>query len=108
VSIDPELLSLMPHTITVAAELSRDVSGNKTYDTAESYTARVVNKLKRVINAEGHEAVSHTTCYVDTVDSIKLSSQITLPSGFSPQQPPIIRVDRLSDESGLHHTVIYC
>lgn len=105
--MESDLLSLMPHNITVAPWSSQNAYGEPTYGSAVSYTARVVGKMRMVRDANGTERVSTVTCYVATTASIGPKDKLTLPSGWTPASPPIIAVQRVSDESGDHHTVIY-
>ena len=105
--MEAELIKMMPHTITVAPYSSDDRYGAPTFGTAVSYTALVQQKVRQVRNLAGEERVSMVTVYVNTTAAITPKDRLTLPAGFTPQTPPIISVARQSDESGLHHTVIY-
>jgi len=105
--MEAELLSLMPHEITVAPYSSQDRYGAPTFGTAVSYTALVQQKVRQVRDLAGEERVSMVTVYVNTTTAITPRDKLTLPAGFTPQTPPIISVARQSDESGLHHCVLY-
>jgi len=105
--MESDLLSMMPHTLTVAPWTGHNAYGEATYGTAVSYTARVQGKMQMVRDAAGVERVSTVTCYVATTASIGPKDKLTLPSGWVPVSPPILSVQRVSDEGGDHHTVIY-
>lgn len=105
--MEAEFITLMPHSITVKPWSSQDKYGKPTFGTAKTYTGRVVNKVKKVLDINGEERVSNTIVYLNTTDRIDVRDEMTLPAGFVPQVPRIIRVDRFPDENGLHHTVIF-
>lgn len=105
--MEPELVALMPHTVTVEAYASQDRYGKPAYGAAASYKAMVEQKVRQVRNLAGEEAVSTTTVYLDAVAAITPRDRVTLPAAFSPRTPPIINVSRFSDENGLHHTELY-
>jgi hypothetical protein len=50
--------------------------------------------------------VSTVTVYLQ--ETVGPKDRITLPAIFAPTQPKILDVARVSDESGSHHTVVYC
>lgn len=99
--------SLMPHQITIEAYQNQNQYGEPNYLAAVSYTARAQGKMQMVRDATGVERVSTITVYVATTASIGPKDKLTLPTGWTPASPSIIAVQRVSDESGDHHTVIY-
>ena len=105
--MEAELIALLPHTITVTPYSSQNRYGEPTYGAAQSYKALVQQKVRQVRDLAGEERVSMVTVYVNTTAAITPRDKLTLPSGFTPQTPPIIQVARQSDEVGLHHCVIY-
>lgn len=105
--MESDLLSLMPHTVTVAPWVSQNAYGEASYGSAVSYTARIQGKMQMIRDATGVERVSTVTVYVATTASIGPKDKLTLPSGWTPASPSIIAIQRVSDESGDHHTVIY-
>lgn len=105
--MDQDLLSLMPHTVIIAPWTGQNAYGEPTYGAAVSYTARVQGKMRMMIDANGVERVSSVTVYVATTAAIGPKDKLTLPGGWTPASPPIIAVQRVSDEHGDHHTVIY-
>lgn len=108
--IDVNLVAMMPHTVKIEPLRSVDAWGKPTYHGPPSggaYQALVVHRVRKVLDFKGVEAVSNVTVYTNTVDLIEHTARLTLPSGYVPQQPRIVRVERQADEYGLHHTVIY-
>lgn len=97
----------MPHSVTVEAYSSQTANAVPSFSSGVAYSGRVVNRVKMIRDARGQEKVSNTTIYLNATAAIGPRDRITLPSGYTPQQPVILRVDRIPDEDGLHHTVIY-
>jgi hypothetical protein len=97
---------MLPHTVTVEPFTSLDQYGTKTYGAAVTHRARVQGKTRMVRTMNGEEAVSHITVYL-AAGTIGAQDRITLPSPFTPTQPDILDVQRVSDESGQHHSVVY-
>ena len=102
-----DYLDMMPHEITIEPHTGNNAFGAPTYGSAVTYRALVQQKVNLVRDLSNRERASNTKVFVGTVDSIDARSRMTLPTGFLPSQPPIIRVDRPSDERGIHHTVIF-
>ena len=102
-----EFVDLMAATITVEPYNAQDGYGEASYGAAVSYKAHVQGKTMTKTSFTGEERVSNFQCYLNTAAAIDPRSRVTLPTGYSPQQPPIIAVGRHSDEGGQHHTVLY-
>lgn len=98
----------MPHTVVIEPYASRDGWGKPTYGAGVTVKARVQGKNRMVRTRDNVEAASMTQIYIGTTPSVGPDDRITLPSGFSPSQPPILSVQKVSDEGQLHHQVIYC
>ena len=99
-------LDMCPHTVTLEPFVSLDQYSAKTYGAAVTHRARVQGKTRMVRTMAGEEAVSHITVYLAPV-SVSPQDRLTLPSPFLPTQPDILDVQRVSDEAGQHHVVIY-
>lgn len=102
-----DLLSLFSQTITIAPYSGQNSYGESTWGTAVSYAARVEGKMQMVRDSLGAERVSSVTCYVATTTAISPKDKLTLPSGWTPASPPILAVQRQTDELGDHHIVVY-
>lgn len=97
---------MMPHTVTIEPWQSIDEYGAPTYGVAVVYRARVQAKIRKIVTAQGEEVVSTITCYIAGLE-ITPRDRMTLPNQFSPNQPKILGVGLISDEAGLHHSVVY-
>lgn len=76
------------------------------YGTAVTYQAQIQRGAKRVTNSQGREVISNASVIIPERVHIDQRSRVTLPSGFVPNQPPIIGVEPLKG-LGMDHTVIY-
>ncbi len=95
---------LMPEEVDVYLFASRDAYGVPAYGTPATYDARVTYKPVRVVDAAGDEVVAKGVVWIATTDAITPEDAIELPDGT---RPPILRVDRVSGESGAHHVKVY-
>jgi hypothetical protein len=102
-----DVLPLLAQTVTIAPWTGQDTYGEATYGAAVSYAARVEGKMQMIRDAVGAERVSAVTVYLATTASISPKDKLTLPSGWTPQTPALLAVQRHADESGDHHTVLY-
>ena len=107
-TVDPELLELMPDTVTIqratgdATEFGRPTFG-------ETLTLRclIEGKLRRVLNMQGQEVISNVTVYLAESPGIKPSDKLTLPARYRPRNPTIKNVAYYSDQFGPYCEVIY-
>lgn len=100
-----EWLNMCPHTITVEPFASVDLYGNYSYGAPVTYRARVQGKMMMIANMQGEEVVSRVQVYL--MEPVGPKDRVTLPATFQPTQPSILSVQRVSDENGSHHTVVY-
>lgn len=106
---DPAFLELMPITVTVEEVASRNAYGAPTYSTATSHRARIREKMERVFDVDGRENWAKSKVWLAPDDDgnlpeLKTGSRVTLPDGT---QPPILAVERVHDEDGVHHVVFW-
>jgi hypothetical protein len=84
-----------------------------TFSAAVTYQAHLSGKRRMVRNSEGQEVVSSQAVYlagapaVQPGDRIVLSTDDVGSTASGALQPPILAVERLNDEYGPHHTVIF-
>lgn len=102
-----ELADLMPHTIAIKPFSSDDKYGDPAFGASVNYTGQIEQKSKLVRDLNGKEVVSQTRVYLNTTTVIGKKDEVTLPSGYDPQTPPIINVEISSDENGIQHAVIF-
>lgn len=98
---------MMASTVTLEAVLTRDDYGKPaTYDTAETYLAKLQYKAQKVNSrVTGADVVASGAVWLDElVTDLTVDMRLTLPDGTT---PPIVSWDVAYDESGPHHTKIY-
>jgi hypothetical protein len=77
-----------------------------TYGTAVTYKALIQRGAKRVTNSQGREVISNVSVIIPERVHIDQRSRVTLPTGFVPNQPPIIGIEPLKG-LGMDHTMVY-
>ena len=102
-----EFQSMFPQTVTIEPQTGTNFNGEDSYGPSTTFSARAVDRVHLIRNFEGEQVGSNTMVWVNTVSSISTRDKITLPTGYSPSQPPILSVSRYPDSEGLHHTVIH-
>lgn len=100
----PDLVDLLPHTVSHAALTGRDDFGAPTYGAATEYAARVVYEPKLVRSAPGDVVVAAGYVWLNGAPAVDPADRITLPDATT---PPIVSVERFPDEGGDHHTKVY-
>jgi hypothetical protein len=102
-----EFEDVLNQTITVEPFTGSDGYGEPSFGTSISYKARCVGKTRIIRDGKGNERISSHTVYVNSLAEFSPKDRITLPIGYSPQQPQIISIGSFPDESGMHHKTIY-
>lgn len=97
---------LMNQSVTVNAAASRDKYGKKSFAaTGTTYTdCRIEIGDELIRDAVGKETPVMGRVYILGNASITIGDRLTLPGG---KTPTVVRVDKVNDESGIHHTKIY-
>ena len=114
-ALDPQLVAVMIHRITVEhfSASSTDGYNVRVYNTASTFKARIEFKERLVKDRNGRQAVSTTCMFTPMYDingtsaAIGLSDRVTLPAQFDPNQPPILSVEPHYDHEGPHHFEVY-
>ena len=114
-ALDRQLLVPMIHEIVV--EHCTGTTGGyatRVYSSASTFKARIEFKSTLVKDASSRDVVSKTRLFTPMYDvdgstsaTIAVSDRITLPSGFTPQRPPILSVEPHYDHEGPHHYEVY-
>jgi hypothetical protein len=107
-AITMSMWRLMTQEITVERYAGVNAYGAPTFSPAKKYRGRVILQTRRIPDDRGDEVVSIVTVYLDTRDYIGTMDRVTLPTGFSPGQPKIIKVSQPMDRRSVHHTALYC
>lgn len=107
---DSSLEDLMPHTVMLSSIASVDQYAKPTYGTSITYTARVIEKMERVVDMNGYDSLSNTVVWIAPNETYGLPvvdshTRITLQDGSN---PPILNFEKIPDETGYHHIKIYC
>lgn len=106
-----EFRDLMPDTVTIEAVSGYDGSGygNRTYTSAKTYQCRIRHKVQRVTNLEGRVTWAKHKVWIAPDENgefplLDERARVTLPDGT---QPPMLAIEHLDDEDGLHHVVLW-
>lgn len=107
ITADPELRVLLGQIIMLEKWVGQTEYGDASYGSKMQVACRIEGKVRMVRTVEGLEQISTTTIYVygdRDVPMITTQDRITLPSppytAPIPNQPPIIAVIHMPDETG--------
>lgn len=109
-AFETDLLPLLTQTLSIQSVASRDGYGKRTYGTAVTYPCRVTEKIERVVRSDGREEWAKSKVWVapnQTTGGLPDTSAellVTLPDGT---QPPLIATQKMYDQNGVHHVVLY-
>lgn len=104
---------LMADSVAWRAASGYGAGGSRTLDSAKTVLCRIEQGTRRVRDAHGREVVSQTllfarpACTDGSAFTPSLDDELSLPAEYSPRKPPILRLDRINDEDGVHHWEIY-
>jgi hypothetical protein len=105
-TFESSLLTFFEDEITVEPFSALSAAQAFTYGTAVTYKALIQRGAKRVTNVQGREVISNVSVIIPERVHIDQRSRVTLPTGFVPNQPPIIGVEPLKG-LGMDHTAVY-
>lgn len=103
-----DLLELFGDEVTLEPYVSQDQMGLAVFGSGVSRAAHIEGSSVLVRDPSGQERVSRVQVYLPGAYDTSELDRITLPAPWNPTQPPIISVERESDEAGSHHEVVYC
>lgn len=103
-SFAASLKSFMKDTITIEAA-TMDRAQVLTYGAAVTYRCLIERGARRTVGADGREVVSTVQVTIPERVFIDQKSRLTLPTGFVPNQPPILNVTHAKN-LGLDHTIV--
>ena len=101
-----DFADFMNDIITIEPFASKDAYGTSSFQAGVTYACRVDGSTKVRVSIDGVERSVNAMIYVPGDPGISPLDRLTMPAGFSPSQPPILRVNLFSDESGAHHTEV--
>lgn len=91
-TFDSSLLQFYEDEITVEPFSAETSARVRSYGSAVTYKALLQQGAKRVISNAGSEVVSNIQAMIPERVHIDQRSRVTLPTGFVPNQPPILGV----------------
>lgn len=103
----------MASTVTIEPRTGQDAYGAPSYGSATQHKAHVTKKTSLVLNANGEQVQSGRSVHLMTATPILPTARLTLSTGDAGStmptllQPPILAVERRSDQAGPHHVVVY-
>ena len=105
-TFDGALLEFFTDTITVEPFSAETSARVQSFGASVTYQAQLNQGAKRIIGSNGREVVSNVQAIIADRVAIDQRSRVTLPSGFVPNQPPILGI---SPVKGLNmdHTVLF-
>lgn len=101
-TIDRQLLSFMPHTVTIAPYTAKNNYGEDTFTTTRTASAYVEPTQVLTVGNTISEETRPKRAYISDT-SITLRDKITLPDGSTPE---ISTVDIHTEVAGLEHTIV--
>lgn len=105
-SFEESLESFLEDEVTIEPFVSLSQAQVASYGPAKTYAAQVLPYVEKVIDPRnGREARSTAQVIIAERLAVDYRSRITLPAGFSPNQPPIMAVRPIKG-LGLDHTSI--
>lgn len=109
-AFDPSMYELFPDTITLEPFSSQTVTQVKTYGAAVSYRAQVSDEWSAVTGADGRTYNSKVSVIIPGRVHVDPRDRLTLPSGWVPNQPPILAIDPVGgvNSIALDNTTIRC
>lgn len=105
-TFDPSLESLLFDSVTIEPYSTQTPGQARSYGSAVTYPAMIQRGAKRIIGADGREIVSNIQIYIKERVHVDQRSRVTLPTGYVPNQPPIIGVEPLIGLN-MDHTAVY-
>lgn len=101
-----DFADLMNDTVTIEPMTSRDTYGEPAFGPGVTYRCRIDGSTTQRVSIDGVERTVNAMIYLSGEPVIGPTDRLTMPAGFTPNQPPILRVNIFSDDVGPHHTEI--
>lgn len=95
---------LMPHTVYHSEFSGRSDYGKPNFGSAVPYRARVLYQAQNVRTADGNVVSARGVVWIGGTPDVQPEDQLLLPDSST---PPILSVDHVPDEDGLHHLKVY-
>lgn len=105
-TLNGALLTFMEDTVLIAPLTGETAARVKSYGADVSYPAQIELGIRKVRDQGGRETDSNVTVRIPDRVFVPVTSRVTLPTGFVPQQPPIVGVQFVKFQD-LDHTEVY-
>lgn len=105
-TFDDSLRELYEDTITIEPFSGETAGRVRSYGSGVAYEAILTSGAKRVIGNDGAEVVSTVHAMIQNRVHIDQRSRVTLPSGFVPNQPPILSIEHYK-ALGMDSTILH-
>lgn len=81
-----DMKDMMTQTVSISAVTSTDAYGKRTYGSPTTYSARVVDKVRKIRDYKGEEVISSAEAWILGISTLDpATAKITLPTGKTPQ-----------------------
>lgn len=100
--LDRQLLTFMPHTVTIAPYTAKNNYGEDTYTATRTAAAYVEPDKQLQDGTQTDQETRSKTAYINDT-TITLRDRITLPDGSTPN---IVSVATHTEVAGLEHSVV--
>jgi len=107
--MENELLDLMPSTVKVAPWQAYAGAGFAApqFGADVTYQCRISMRDEYVRSKDGREIVARGKVFIPvTTNPFTTKDRITMPTAYTPANPPILDVQPEQDELGIHHVVL--
>lgn len=103
-----DFLSMMTDTVTIAAFAGGNSYTENTWSTSPvTMKAKIMGANRLFLDGEGRQVAATYKIILGKKIEVGMRDQITL-VGRDPSTPLIKGIEKVSDEKGWHHTVVYC
>ena len=106
ITIDHDLLDLMPSTVTIERWTGYDEYGQREYGTPFQVQCRIEGRVRKIVAIDGQERVSMATIYLAESPGLSPNDRITL-AGYTPPQPNVLAIEKQNDENGPYYEAIF-
>src|SRR5574342_898332 len=98
---------MLDTTVTIEPYSTGDEYGVASYGTAVTYAARVESRSRWIAGIAGAEIAARGRVYLGTTTIPSVKDRLTLPSGYTPSQPPILEAYPVTDGGRTAFVVLY-
>ena len=104
--ITADLQEMFAETVLVSGYAGQDFLGDDSWNAGVEYNCHIEGQSRLIRDPAGQERVSSAQVYLDGAYNITVKDLVVLPERFDPRSPPIMSVERMTDENGPHKEVL--